>query len=614
MRRLYFFLLLPLILGGCALLPSSGQPLRLHNAEIHGDTVWQGEVVIEGQAKVFKGASLTLLPGTRVSFVKQDLDQDGLGDGTLIVEGELHAVGTPDQPVLFRSAASQPQPGDWLEIRVDFAHEIELRYCELRDSAYTLHAHFTHGVVSDCTIHDNIDGCRIGQANVEIHHNLVAHNRGKGINFRNSQVDLHHNIIRNNGSGVFLFETDRGFSVRDNNIFANDFNFRLGDFFTTDVALQQNWWGSSDPAVVSASLYDQRRDPQIGAISVEPTDRWVAQTGPREQLTLQRRWLVETDGFIDAPPLVVGDQLLFAGWDGQLRSVDASGQLRWSVALGDTADAALASDGERLFVQTWSRQVLALSLVDGHELWRFEYPASVADDHRQGGLVVLGDILLVPAWNGHLYALDKRSGTQLWAVDCGQPLRAAPLVLGELLVQPGGSGQLTVLDRAGTVRWQKEFDSPLLNNAVPLADSSFAVLDKSGLVSAWSLTGEQLWQQQLAGPAYYAAPVAAGGKLYVATAGGILYRLDPAAGTIVWQQQLPGASYATPCLLSRYLLVADNSGALSFYSAESGDLLTRYQSEKPLQSTPVWFADQLVFGGRDHLLHALALVSAAVPE
>ena len=161
-----------LILTGCA--ATGGGVKVLKDQQILDDTVWQGRIVIDGSVRVVKGARLTIQPGTDISFIRRDLDQDGLGDGTLIVEGSLTAVGTVAEPIRFRSNEPNPRPGDWLEIRVDFSKDILLRYCEIRDSAHTLHAHFTKGRMSDCVVRRNIDGSRLGEARFTLSNNLVA--------------------------------------------------------------------------------------------------------------------------------------------------------------------------------------------------------------------------------------------------------------------------------------------------------------------------------------------------------------------------------------------------------------------------------------------------------
>lgn len=256
-------------------------PLVLNNLVIEKDTTWNGSILIDGRVEVLRSATLTIAPGTNIAFVYRDEDRDGLGDGTLVVKGELLAVGTAQQPIRFRSAKADPQPGDWLEIAVDFSKNVHFRYCEFRDSAYTLHAHFTRGIVEDSHIHHNIDGCRIGQATFTFQHNLIEQNTGKGINFRNSRVTVLNNQIQNNVAGIFLFENDQPFEITGNNLINNQYQLRLGDFYTADVSLQGNWWGSSDLNEIKEQIYDHRVDAEIGSVSIRPLAEKLNNVGPR---------------------------------------------------------------------------------------------------------------------------------------------------------------------------------------------------------------------------------------------------------------------------------------------------------------------------------------------
>jgi len=272
-----------LLLGlvACAV-PPQLETVRYSDLVIAEDTVWNGRIVIDGQVDVLRGATLTIAPGTDISFVYRDADRNGLGDGTIKVKGELIAVGSAEQPIRFRSAREHPQPGDWLEIAVDFSRQVHLRYCEIRDSAYTLHAHFTKGLVEDCHIHQNIDGCRIGQATITLQHNLIEQNSGKGINFRNSRIKVLKNLIRHNGAGIFLFENDQPFEITANNILNNTYQLRLGDFYSGNVHLQGNWWGSADRQEIGTRIFDRQMDAEIGTVTLQPLRQPVADAGPRE--------------------------------------------------------------------------------------------------------------------------------------------------------------------------------------------------------------------------------------------------------------------------------------------------------------------------------------------
>jgi outer membrane protein assembly factor BamB len=600
------------LLGCAASSPQPALPPVYRDTTITDDTLWAGQIVIDGTVRVAKQATLRIAPGTQVRFVRRDADADGLGDASLVVEGRLLAVGTRQQPIQIKSAEQHPQPGDWLEIRVDFSREVHLRYCEIRDSAYTLHAHFTRGLVEDCTIHDNIDGCRLGEATFTFRNNLIENNSGKGINFRNSRVEAHHNIIRHNGSGVFLFETDRPFDLRHNNIYGNLDNFRLGDFFTGDVSLQDNWWGFADPLAAQNTIFDQRKDPAIGTVAIQPQSAWIAGTGPRDALGLQPAWTYATEGYIDANLVADPQHLYVASWDGSLHVLDARGRQVWSKNLGDTVDSTPVLAGDLLAVQTWGREVYALQSTNGTVRWRFDYSPSRADDHRQGGLLLVDNQLLVPAWNGRLYALDSQSGDRRWSVDAGQPLRAKPAWDGRRIYLTSGSGTLSALSLAGELLWEAGFASPLLGEPT-LTPQGVAVLSRDGEIAVFDPQGAELWRQDLDETCYYGSPVYANRALYVPTAAGALWKLDADSGQILWRVATHGPVYGTPLIAAGRVFLGDNSGHLQVIGADSAERLASYQVDREIQGRPLLWQGYLLFGSRDHRVHALRLVEQQVP-
>lgn len=596
--------LLALFCAGCLHPSPPSPPGTLHNTEIMTDTLWSGRIVIDGQVKVFKGATLTISPGSEIFFLRHDADRDGLGDATLIIEGSLQAVGTPKQPIRFLSAAETPQPGDWLEIRADFSRETELRYCEIRDSAHALHAHFTKATVEDSHIHHNIDGSRLGQGNFIFRRNLIEENEGKGINFRNATITISNNIIRHNGAGIFLFETNRPPTILHNNIYDNAENLRLGDFFHHDLNLGNNWWGSADPEKVDATIYDHQEDDTLGRARVGIAADWLDDCGPAAVLQLQQRWTITTDGYVDATPLASGSDLLFASWDGAVRRIGPQGELLWITERGEVIDAPLLVAEQRIFGQNWGREVFALSEKDGKRLWTFTYPPSPDDDHRQGGLVLAAGLLLVPAWNGHLYALNPLSGQELWSFATWGPLRATPLVMKEKILLSGASGTLWCLDLTGRLQWKWSGRAPLLTS--PLWDGErIVILDRDGTLTALRADGTLLWQKALGETCYYAAPIESEEGLFVATAAGALWKIAPATGRTIWRQSGFGPIYATPLALGENLLFGDNNGTLWGVGAISAKTLMRLDLSEAIQGGPIPFANGIVLGSRDQQLHYL---------
>ena len=151
-----------------------------------------------------------------------------------------------------------------------------------------------------------------------------------------------------------------------------------------------------------------KEDATLGHASVGMAPAWLDGCGPADPLQLRHTGSIGTDGFVDAAPQPIEGDLLVASWDGTMRRLDKSGRLLWLTPLQEVIDAPPLVADERIFGQNWGREVFALRASDGARLWSFTYPPSLADDHRQGGLLRIGELLLVPGWNGTLYALDPQ--------------------------------------------------------------------------------------------------------------------------------------------------------------------------------------------------------------
>lgn len=604
--RLLFPLLL--ILTGCALPPTIQDQISLQGKVLlEKDTSWRGEILIDGEVTVAKGTTLRIAPGTNVRFVRRDADRDGLGDATIIVKGSLVASGTERAPIRFLSAESTPMPADWLEIRSDFARQLLFDWCEFRDSAYTLHAHFTRGHMRNSHIHHNIDGCRLGRSRFLFQHNLVEQNSGKGINFRDSEVRLIDNIIRDNRTGIFLFEKPGKSVISGNNIYQNGLNLQLGDFFAEDISLAGNWWGSADAHTIALTIHDRQDDSELGLVTMLPSSGWLFSAGIERSAQFKPLWRVATNGFVDAAAVEVDGRIFFASWDGFLRAVDANGRLLWAVDTGDVVDGGLlAVDGE-IFLQNWSRQSYRVAQADGRMRLLSEYPSSPADDHRQAGLAMSEQLLLLPAWNGTLYAFDRKTMKLRWSYAAGFPLRAMPLVEREIIYQPSASGVLSVLNAGGQLIWRHLLAAPLLSSPVRSSDNIF-VLDKSGTLTAFSRAGTVLWQNNFEQTCFYSTPLVARNALYVSTAAGVVVKVNPATGQPVWKRPLGGAIYASPVASDAGLLVGDNDGILYLLDFDSGRTLATYRVEGAIQSPAVVTGNRLYFGSRDQNLHALQLV------
>ena len=239
----------------------------LVQGHISGNTTWQDTILVSGDVTIDNGATLTILPGSRIEFHEYK---------KLDVNGTLLAIGTETDKITF---TRQPQNGRWLSIRFNYTSSSNdsskivhciLEHAEGWSSSYggpVYVSHFNKLLISNCVFryngylgnmasalqcnncefmvknsifHDNYGSsgaaimCGIN-GNIKIINNVFHDNHsdwmGGAINAYYSQPTLINNTISNNtvssddealGGGLYL--TGAAIIARNNIIYGNTVN------------------------------------------------------------------------------------------------------------------------------------------------------------------------------------------------------------------------------------------------------------------------------------------------------------------------------------------------------------------------------------------------------
>lgn len=181
-----------LLLWGLSWLPPAEAAAAVYQGEstLFTDTVWSGEVLIDGILTVAPGVVLEIRPGTVVRFTRMDSNQDGIGEHELFIQGRILAQGTAEQPVLFTSAEAAPVPGDWGALNMMASEEANLfSHCQIEYAYRGFHAHFAAAKLQHCLLRFNQRGVQFQESEVEILDSRIIDNLN-GLQFRNSTVNL----------------------------------------------------------------------------------------------------------------------------------------------------------------------------------------------------------------------------------------------------------------------------------------------------------------------------------------------------------------------------------------------------------------------------------------
>jgi len=242
---------------------------------VERDTVWSGEVRVDGVVHVRKGATLTILPGTRVAFVPGRIgtvdEHEGFAGSGIKVEGRIVAEGTEGKPILFTAAGAPPGPGSWDKILFSFSSGSRFDRCTFEGARYAFHAHFSEISVRRCLFRDNEEGVRLGQSRVTIEESVFTRNEVRGINFRECRNEIRGNLVYENGDGIFLHSKDSASVIRGNAVYGNrGFDLRLGDLHADDVDASGNWWGTPREEEARRKVYDGRNLEGLGTVRLSP--------------------------------------------------------------------------------------------------------------------------------------------------------------------------------------------------------------------------------------------------------------------------------------------------------------------------------------------------------
>ena len=259
--------------------------IRLGDTVLQQDAVWSGIVVVDGVVVVGRRARLTITPGTVVLCMRRDSNHDGVGDSEIRVLGQIVAQGTAEHPIVFKSGEKKPAPLDWSYLLIFTSGKVNtLSYCQFHDAFSGLQVHFSTATVSDCLFSGNREGIRFGRAKLKIRHNEISGNK-IGIRFTRMEgpAEIRDNEIHDNRVGIFLvpsgqnivdfFEPGRTgrpwneghLEITGNNLHHNfEYNLKLGAKQMWDLRIINNWWGATRPASIERSIFDRRRDRDLG--------------------------------------------------------------------------------------------------------------------------------------------------------------------------------------------------------------------------------------------------------------------------------------------------------------------------------------------------------------
>jgi len=193
--------------------------------------------------------------------------------------------------------------------------------------------------------------------------------------------------------------------------------------------------GFSTPAYADGIIYEGFSDGSVVALdAVKGTEQWST------SLNVKKGDFID----IDSSPVVSGDYLFIASYDGNLYCLKRNtGEALWQYPGGGTSTASVA-DG-KVFFTTLSREVIALARETGFLVWKKRIGEDEDEEEEQGlptSPLIIGDVLVVGFSGEHLYGFDAVTGEKIWVEKIKKGISADSIFANKSLFVFSNKGRL----------------------------------------------------------------------------------------------------------------------------------------------------------------------------
>lgn len=259
----------------------------------------------------------------------------------------------------------------------------------------------------------------------------------------------------------------------------------------------------------------------------------------------------------------------------------------------------------------YQAHVYALQAKSGAEIWRF--PAEADNKfsfYAPPALSPEGDQLIVGSFHHILYSLNPDNGSEQWRFEESKyPFIASPLVTEDSIYAPTNGHLLYALDRKGNKRWEFKTEAPIW--ATPVYDANcaciyIACLDHY-LYAIRAQDGALIWKTDRLEGAIASTPILKEGVLYFGTFGNLLHAFDLRSRRDIWTYTASHWVWGSPLFVEDQIILTDLSGNVIALDAKSGSERWKIPTGAAITATPTVHNGVIYIGNEAGELYAIDL-------
>jgi outer membrane protein assembly factor BamB len=249
-------------------------------------------------------------------------------------------------------------------------------------------------------------------------------------------------------------------------------------------------------------------------------------------------------------------------------------------------------------------------------LWTFK-----GGDAFEGAAAISGGVVYAGCIDGHLYAIDIRTGAEKWRYAATPvkpardkievaPIKNAAAVRGGSVYVGDYGGVFHCVDAAtGKARWRFETPSGAeISSSANLTDDAILFGSGDETLYCLGLDGKPRWKFKVAGGPVMGSPALGGGRTFVSGCDSSLHVLDVKTGKELAAVALGGQTGASAAVVGDRLYVGTMTNEVLAVDLAKADVAWRYQPAKrqqPFYASAAVTDTLVIVGSRDKRVHAL---------
>ena len=271
----------------------------------------------------------------------------------------------------------------------------------------------------------------------------------------------------------------------------------------------------------------------------------------------------------------------------------------WTASFGEGASkrdfliAAAVVDHRVVFAIDADAKVTARRLDDGREIWHKRLKPIIKDDKgialKGAGIAYGGQRIFATTGFGGVFALEMKTGKEIWRYDTEMPIRIAPTIQNNRLLVQTIDNTLIALDAFnGKEIWKYKTTTEattLVGGASPAysseEDVAVAAFNNGELRAFKASTGTPLWSEMLISPkrtnslaeitAIKANPIIDGDKVFAAGHSDVLMAIDLRTGRKIWEREISTSNQ--PWIAGQFMYVLSDDFELIALQKNTGKVV-----------------------------------------